>query len=83
MHDLAVECRPVRFERESKHGRRYYEIRVQPDLFGLVLVRVWGRRGSPMGGFKTTPCTSPEHACRMYAKLVRERERRAYRQVVG
>lgn len=79
MYDLGSDCRTVRFERASKHGYRYYEVRVQPDLFGLVLIRVWGRRGSPMGGFITTPCHSVEHAHRMYRKVVKERERKDYR----
>lgn len=71
---------PVRFERATEHGVRYYEIRVQPDLFGMVVIRAWGRRGSRLGRMITTPCVSDEHAENIYNRCVRQRMRRKYHQ---
>lgn len=78
-HDQSV-FRSARFERATEHGSRYYEIRVQPDLFGLVVIRVWGRRGSPMGRMVTTPCQDSAEAESLYMRCVRQRLRRNYRQ---
>lgn len=72
--------RSVRFERATEHGVRYYEIRVQPDLFGLVVIRVWGRRGSRMGRMVTTPCVDDKQAENIYNRCVRQRKRRKYHQ---
>jgi hypothetical protein len=40
-------------------GTRYYMVFLARDLFGSwVITRVWGRRGSPMGGLKLDLCDS-------------------------
>jgi predicted DNA-binding WGR domain protein len=65
----------VRFERET----RYYELRLQQDLFGWVVVKTWGRKSSRLGQIRTTPCSSFLEASRLWDAGVRARERRGYR----
>ena len=64
----------ARFERET----RYYELRLQQDLFGWVIVKVWGRKESRLGQMRTTPCSSFLEASRLWDAGVRARERRGY-----
>ena len=66
--------RSARFERDT----RYYEIRLQQDLFGWVVVKVWGRISSRLGQMRTTPCSSFVEASRLWDAGVRARERRGY-----
>ena len=81
MNKNSVMFRSTRFERETEHGSKYYEIRVQPDLFGLVVIRIWGRRGSPMGRMVTTPCKDGDEAESLYNRCIKQRLRRKYRQM--
>ena len=64
----------IRFERET----RYYELRLQRDLFGWVVVKIWGRKSSRLGQMRTTPCSSFIEASRLWDAGVRARERRGY-----
>ena len=44
---------PSRWERDT----RYYELRVQQDLFGhWLLTRVWDRKGSALGQWRHDLC---------------------------
>jgi len=64
----------ARFEHET----RYYELRLQQDLFGWVVVKTWGRKSSRLGQVRTTPCSSFLEATRLWDAGVRARERRGY-----
>ena len=64
----------TRFERET----RYYELRLQQDLFGWVVVKIWGRTSSRLGQMRTTPCSSFAEASRAWDAGVRARQRRGY-----
>ena len=69
-----------RWERES----RYYELRLQQDLFGdWVLMRVWGQRGSALGQIRRDLCTDYEQGQRIYAQSTVQRGKRGYVQVHG
>ncbi len=74
MVDSGEGWRFSRFERET----RYYELRLQQDLFGWVIVKVWGRKSSRLGQMRITPCSSFAEACRLWDAGVRARERRGY-----
>ena len=74
MVDSGEGWRFSRFERET----RYYELRLQQDLFGWVVVKVWGRKSSRLGQIRTTPCGSFLEASRLWDAGVRARERRGY-----
>ena len=64
----------ARFERDT----RYYELRLQQDLFGWVVVKVWGRKSSRLGQMRTTPCSSFLEASRLWDAGVRTRQRKGY-----
>lgn len=52
---------PQRFRWEK--NTRYYEVHVEPDLWGeWVLTRVWGRRGTALGQMRRAPCESYSEA---------------------
>ena len=71
LHDEALYWR--RWHRDT----RYYEARIERDLWGgWVLTRVWGRRGSPAGQVRHDPCESRAEAL---ARLVAVAQRRAAR----
>jgi len=51
---------PYRFSRFER-GTRYYELRVQQDIFGQwVLLKIWGRKGTALGHMRTF--AYPSHA---------------------
>ncbi len=64
----------IRFERET----RYYELRLQQDLFGWVVVKVWGRISSRLGQMRTMPCSSFLEASRLWDAGVRALQRKRY-----
>ena len=49
----------ARFERET----RYYELRLQQDLFGWVLVMAWGRKSTRLGQMRTRPAAISRRLC--------------------
>jgi predicted DNA-binding WGR domain protein len=76
-HDLATPGRHViRWHRET----RYYTAILARDIFGQwCLTRVWGRRGSPMGGLRVDPFDSFSLACAALERLAKRRQGRGYR----
>ena len=64
----------VRFERET----RYYELRLQQDLFGWVVVKAWGRKSTRLGQARTTPCSDFQEVVRVWDAGIRQRQRRGY-----
>jgi len=64
-----------RWERDT----RYYELRVQQDLFGnWLLTRVWGRRGSALGQIRHELCESYAVGLAKYAEAEIRRAKRGY-----
>jgi predicted DNA-binding WGR domain protein len=75
----AVEWRHSRWERDS----RYYELRVQQDLFGdWLLTRVWGRKGSALGQIRHELCADQAEANARYAEAAIRRGKRRYREIM-
>ena len=66
--------RYARFERET----RYYELRLQQDLFGWVVVKAWGRKESRLGQVRSVPCDSYSEALQEWRAGLRARQRRGY-----
>lgn len=65
-----------RWEKDS----RYYELRVQQDLFGdWLLTRIWGQRGSALGQLRHDLCADRAEALARYAEAEVRREKRGYR----
>ena len=80
----AQEGRPLRIRWENETQGRYYETYLAPDIFGgWTLTRVWGRRGSPMGGLRNDHCESYGAAMAGLAALAARRKRNLYRIVSG
>jgi len=79
-NDIAAE-EPLRLRWEKE--TRYYEIHLQKDLWGSwVLIRIWGRRGSPMGQIRRVPCASYAEAVKQLAAVQIQRQRRGYESVM-
>lgn len=66
--------RYVRFERET----RYYELRLQRDLFGWVVVKAWGRKSTRLGQARCTSCSDYNEAVRVWDTETRRRQRKGY-----
>jgi predicted DNA-binding WGR domain protein len=59
---------------------RYYELRVQQDLFGdWLLIRAWGRRDSALGQIRQELCDSYEQARVQFTEAEVRRVKRGYR----
>lgn len=62
-------------ERFKGPGGRYYQLWVQRDLFGaLVIMRAWGGQRSGRGGFKAISLAS-DMECHKELKRIRARRR--------
>lgn len=65
----------VRFERDT----RYYELRIQQDIFGYwVLIKIWGRRGSALGHMGTYAFESRAAAASQWQLGLQTRLKRGY-----
>ena len=60
---------------------RYYEALLQQDLFGWVVVRVWGGIGTRLGQVRTTPVNSYAEGTREVDKIIHQRAVRHYQLV--
>lgn len=65
-----------RFEHPSK--KRYYLVWTQDDLFGPVVVRVWGGTGTGRGRMRTQPCVDAQHCELVLSDVSRRRVQRGY-----
>jgi predicted DNA-binding WGR domain protein len=75
--EATPEPRPLR--RHWEKDTRYYEVHVEPDLWGhWVLTRVWGRRGTALGQVRRIPCGDYAEALAKLAAVARQRARRGY-----
>ncbi|WP_410500817.1 WGR domain-containing protein [Chroococcidiopsis sp. SAG 2025] len=62
-----------------KREHRYYRAELRQDLFGnWIVMKMWGRIGSRLGGMKETLCRTYEEADSCFQTAVRRRERRGY-----
>lgn len=69
---------------ESRTSRRFYELRIQRDLFGHDEAwQIWGGIGSKRGGCMRWPLTAGETAERVFARIDRERAGRGYQLVLN
>ena len=68
-----------RFEHHEK--KRYYEVRVQPDLFGWVIVRNWGGINQATGNKMTLPVASYEECVSKLKEIVTTRKRKQYQPI--
>jgi hypothetical protein len=76
----AVEWLHSRWERDS----RYYELRVQQDLFGhWLLTRVWGRKGSALGQIRHELCESYAAGIAKFNQAEVRREQHGYAKLRG
>lgn len=69
----------VRLQREA----RYVELRLQPDLFGWVVMRITGDMQGGGATRKTTPCADYPEAIHLWNREVRACKRRGYAPVAA
>jgi len=67
---------------ENNETQRYYEARVGRDLFGWVVTRVWGRKGTALGRVTHRPCNNFEDGKCQVTLINRQRQRRGYLMVM-
>jgi len=69
-----------RWERDT----RYYELRLQQDLWGdWLLMRTWGKRDTAMGQIRRELCPDYAHGVTRYNDSIIMRGKRGYVQVRG
>lgn len=62
----------------ERNCRRFYSVRVEPDLFApAVVIRQWGRLGSK-GTYRVEPCESRSDADAAAERYVETKLRRGY-----
>jgi predicted DNA-binding WGR domain protein len=65
----------------DRNMSRYYQLHIQPGLFGgFDLVREWGRIGSP-GTIRTAIYPNQDAATAALADAVKQRQKRGYRTI--
>ncbi len=65
-----------------ERGSRYYEVRVQQDLWGeWLLTQSWGRRGTALGQQRHIPCETYPATLAQFARIQRRRLQRGYCEV--
>jgi predicted DNA-binding WGR domain protein len=80
---VAMENLRQRWEKATERGVRYYEIQVQPDLWGQWMVtRTWGRQGTTLGQTRHLPCPSYPTALSQWEKFNQRRLQRGYHPVL-
>lgn len=68
----------LRIRWEKVENQRYYEAVVGRDLFGWVITRVWGRKGSSFGQIVHKPCCDFEEGRKQVMLINQQRQRRGY-----
>ncbi|PSB57465.1 hypothetical protein DSM107010_39960 [Chroococcidiopsis cubana SAG 39.79] len=62
-----------------KREHRYYRAELRQDLFGTwIVMKVWGRIGSRLGGTKETLCITYEEADSCFQAAIQKRAKRGY-----
>jgi predicted DNA-binding WGR domain protein len=62
-------------------GTRYYQAAISRDLFGVVVVKRWGRIGTRLGRMELIPCPDRDRAISELAAITKRRKARGYRLV--
>jgi predicted DNA-binding WGR domain protein len=78
------EANPLKrcWEKSTDWGIRYYEVRLQQDLWGQwVLVVRWGRRGTALGQTRRQPYPAEAAAQSQIEKIHQRRLQRGYHPV--
>lgn len=60
---------------------RYYSAQVERDLFGWVVTRAWGRRGTALGQIRTDPVESLEIGLQRLEEIGKTRKSHGYERV--
>lgn len=63
---------------ENPDNNRYYEAHLDKDLFGWCLTKVWGRRGTKLGGMKHFPCETFAAGEILLEQIKKQRQRKHY-----
>lgn len=76
---MTAAWRHSRWEKDT----RYYELRLQQDLWGdWVLLRVWGRKDTALGQIRHELCASFVEGQARFDAACTVRENRRYREIV-
>lgn len=76
---MTAAWRHSRWERDT----RYYELRLQQDLWGdWVLQRVWGRKDTALGQIRQDICASHAAGEALFDAARTVRAKRRYREIV-
>ena len=67
---------------EKKENQRYYEAWVSRDLFGWVVTRIWGRKGTSLGQVTHRPCDSFNDGKTQVLLIDKQRQQRGYSMVI-
>jgi predicted DNA-binding WGR domain protein len=71
-----------RWEKATERGVRYYEVRIDRDLWGQwVLLQRWGRRGTALGQTRRRPYDAYPAARSQLEKINQRRLQRGYHPV--
>ncbi len=62
----------------ARNMARFYALSIEPCLFGVALVRRWGRIGTG-GRAQVEPMASEQEAVRRFLALAASKKRRGYR----
>ena len=77
-----TEAEPALFSRWER-DTRYYELRLQQDLWGdWLLTRVWGGKGTALGQIRRELCSGYSDGLALYASASDKRMKRGYSSVV-
>ena len=76
---LQLESQRYRWQRDT----RYYEALLQRDLFGWVVIKVWGRIGSAVGQVRTIPVADYTAGEGLVAAISKRRLARRYTLLCG
>jgi predicted DNA-binding WGR domain protein len=82
MRDMVVDPIHLRRVDAARNMRRFYELGIQPTLFGgFSLVRAWGRIGSA-GQCMVETFDREAEATEVLTRLMRAKRRRGYREPI-
>ena len=66
---------------DFKKWTRFYRLEITHDLFGWVVVKHYGRKGTPKGRIQSLPFSTYHEAYDYYQAEIRRRLKRNYFQV--
>jgi len=76
---LEHNTKQLRWSKKMPNGtERYYSAEITEDLFDVIVFCTWGTKGTKLGGIKTYPAESNEHAEEILNGVIKRREKRGY-----